>query len=113
LGGAGPGGARRGGAVWVVAHVVVALGFGLGGSCFGHVHVGLHVVQLVQLAGFLQANVLGDLVDVTWDETNKNLSIETKKKFSQRHTNGVKQTNELNITKENRETKCKRKRTKI
>ena len=27
---------------------------------------------------------------------NKTLSIETKKKFSQRHTNGVKQTNELN-----------------
>ena len=68
LGGAGRGGARRGVGVWVVAHVVVALGFGLGGSCFGHVHVGLHVVQLVQLAGFLQANVLGDLVDVTWDE---------------------------------------------
>ena len=35
------------------------------------------------------------------DMDNKNLSIETKKKFSQRHTNGVKQTNELNITKEN------------
>ena len=56
-------------------------------------------IELTQEEIAAMLNATGGVENM--QDRNKNLSIETKKKFSQRHTNGVKQTNELNITKEN------------